>query len=148
MRKQINDIRIRTSGEEGNSSIIYKPTKEVSLEKLEEKLQPIMEELDFEESVSSNRRNFLKIAVASGGVLLAGSFLDKINKFKNLTLMNQAASALGPMTIPSIPQAVHDQGLDKDFEAFFSNFRLEKNKKEFVLSNKQGENILIIDRDM
>jgi len=155
MRAQINDIRIRTQIKEKKASGFFASLGQprlvlakANIVKLEEKLQPIMEELDFEESVSSTRRNFLKIAVASGSVLLAGSFLDKINKFKNIGLMNQSALALGPMNVPNVPQVVKDQGLDKDFENFFNNFRLVKNKKEFILSNKHGENILIIDRDM
>lgn len=168
MRKRINDIRIkaRCKEEKASLSTLRRATSENYLIGSRNYLvndniysadegKVIVEDLgltsedsqeNFRELVSSSRRNFLKIMIASGGVLLAGSFLNKINKFKEMPLVSQSASTStsGSMAMPNI---IEGQGIDSDYESFFENFRIVKNRKEYILYNKHGDNILTIDRD-
>jgi len=96
--------------------------------------------------VNPSRRNFLKIVAASGGILIAGSILNKVSKLSNFSLKDQSASALGSIFTPKAPEGMIKQNSD-DLGNFFENFRIVKNDKEYILYNKEGDNILIIDRD-
>ncbi len=157
MRTQINDIRIRSRSNEKEildlhrvknevrptfgrgGSILDESHKDISLESKGDCVK-------IKDAVSLKRRKFLKTMAISGGALIAGSFLNKINKFKSITLINQpaSASALGSVATESKSR----KGvLDEGREDFFKNFRLVQNKKEFVLYNKQGDSIITIDRD-
>lgn len=169
MRKRINDIRIRARGKEENTSMStlrratgeFYPIKtrvnstddgDLAIESLDlygSDGENTFEtsQSNFEELASQSRRKFLKIMLASGGVLLAGSFLNKINKFQNMSLVGQTSNG-NSVPIPVAPEIVGDQDLENDYQNFFNNFRLVKNKKEYILYNKYGDNILTIDRDV
>lgn len=147
MRQKINDIRIRTLHKDGgiNTSLptLCKVTSEESYYIDEDE-----NEVNLEDLANLSRRNFLKIMFASGGVLLAGSFINKINKFNNIPLVNQSAtSANSSMSLPFGLEVNGKKGQESDYESFFKNFSIVKNQKEYILYNKEGENILTIDRD-
>ncbi len=139
MRTKINDIRIRTSHKEEEKEIPLSTLCEV----MSEDSCSIVSQTNFEELMNLSRRNFLKIMFASGGVLLAGSFLNKLNKFQNIPLVGQSSPNMGSVAMPMMDA----QNLNNDYESFFNNFRIVKNQKEYILYNKQGDNILTIDRD-
>jgi len=169
VRKRINDIRIKARGREGEASRpalrraeseIYSLNSENNVidrnfYQVEEKNDVLVgDNIDFleensrenlEELISKSRRNFLKILIASGGVLLAGSFLNKINKFKDMPLVGQSIPNSNTIAISSLSG---DRQINNDYESFFENFRLVKNKKEYILYNKYGDNILTIERDV
>lgn len=147
MKKKINDIRIRTSPKNWKEK-----TSIYSLSGSSDKYSSFKKEetkTNLEELASLDRRNFLKIVVASGGVLLTGGLMSKINKFSNIpSFINSSGSNSLFSSMPPIPDIVKQEGLEDDYESFFKNFSIVKNKKEYILYNKEGEDILIIDRDI
>jgi len=71
--------------------------------------------------MNKNRRNFLKILLIGGGVLLIGKFLGpRVWDF----------FSRGPKT-------------EKDF----GNFRVSEDNKELIISDQSGEEIFIIDKE-
>lgn len=137
MKTQFNDIRIKSRGKEGTggTASLLRRASGVNFD-------------DVKGLINPSRRNFLKIVVASGGILLAGSVLNKVSKLSSLSMINQSGGSSGSAYQPRIPDSVRDEGLDTDLESFFENFSIVKNDKEYVLYNKEGDNILIIDRDV
>ena len=71
--------------------------------------------------MNKNRRNFLKILLIGGGILLIGKFLGP----RILDIFSR-----GPKT-------------EKDF----GNFRVSEDKKELIISDQTGEEIFIIDKE-
>lgn len=112
----------------------------------QEKKYKVSKKEETEEFVNGDRRNFLKVVAISGGVFMAGSILNKVSKLNGLSFADQGASALGSIFGKKSNDGVIDQK-DEDLNSFFQNFRIVKNDKEYVLYNKEGDNILIIDRD-
>lgn len=164
MKKKIEDIRPRIQSE------YYKPAlcsnlgdfssmqknhcdKRVKEESLQQEdsidlleLRRQIEDEEIKRIDNPVRRNFLKIMMASGGVLLANTFLSKINKFNNINIINQAVSSSGTIALPTEDES--DDSKEEDFQAFFKNFRLVRNKNEYILYDRQGDSIISIDRDV
>jgi hypothetical protein len=150
VRKKINDIRIRALHKDGGTDTLYPTLCKVTSEDFSGSLDNSLDNshLNFEELTNLSRRNFLKIMFASGGVLLAGSFINKINKLNNIPLVNQSVSSnSGSMSLPVFSNVSNVDNLGSDYESFFKNFSIVKNKKEYILYNKEGDSILTIDRD-
>jgi hypothetical protein len=98
--------------------------------------------------INPSRRNLLRVAMASGGILIAGSLLSKVGKLNSFSLDDQSSGLLGSIfpSKDSNSTGTQKQNAD-DLSSFFENFRIVKNDKEYILYNKEGDNILIIDRD-
>lgn len=96
--------------------------------------------------INPSRRNLLRVALASGGILIAGSLMSKVSKLNSFALDDQASGLLGSMFPSKNSGPTRKQNAD-DLSSFFENFRIVKNDKEYILYNKEGDNILIIDRD-
>jgi DNA-binding beta-propeller fold protein YncE len=153
LKKQINDIRIK-NGDKANTrnSLALSPVaeKDIYPNSLKEKFSNLsfglFNKKDNQDLMNPDRRKLLKIVAASGGVLIAGSFLNKLSGMNSMSLGNQASNALG--SIFSSGKMGSSEVLDsEDMSSFFQNFRIVKNDKEYILYNKEGDNILIIDRD-
>lgn len=142
MKKQINDIRIKVQDKVntiGNSGTLSCATNGIYNVDYSNK------EIEIRELVNPNRRKLLKIVAASSGVLIAGSILNKVSKLNGLPLGDQSASAFKSLFSPnSKTKGVMNPD---DLSSFFENFSIVKNDKEYILYNKEGDNILIIDRD-
>lgn len=141
MKKQINDIRIKAQGKENtmSSGSLACATNEIC------NVDYSNTEVEMKELLNPNRRKLLKIVAASSGVLIAGSILNKVSKLNGLPLGEQSASAFKSLfsqkdNKPSVMNV-------DDLSSFFENFSIVKNDKEYILYNKEGDNILIIDRD-
>jgi hypothetical protein len=136
VKTQINDIRIKSRGKEstGGTASLLRRASGINFDEVKGLINP-------------TRRNFLKIVVASGGIFLAGSVLNKVNKLSKLSLAGQSGESMGSVYQPRIPDSIKNEELEDDLESFFENFSIVKNDKEYVLYNKEGDNILIIDRD-
>lgn len=149
MKIQINDIRTKTRDKitKDDTLDLSRVANEVDLEEVKEKVISPSENEKTKELTNPNRRKFLRVAAASGGVLIAGSLLNKVSRIKNLSLDGQTASSLGSMFKHKVPDSVKEQGLEEDLESFFQNFSIVKNENEYILYNKYGDNILTIDRD-
>jgi hypothetical protein len=144
VKKRINDIRIKALHKEeetdGSCSVLCKADREDSFISLDSKV-------NLRELMNSNRRNLLKMILASGGVLLTGTFLSKINKFNHLPLISRSMKTNGPMSLPAGSEFINADDLNGDYDSFFKNFSIVKNQKEYILYNKEGDSILTIDRD-
>lgn len=124
----------------------YNEPEDDSIDLLE--LQRQIENEEIKRIDNPIRRNFLKIMMASGGVLLANTFLSKINKFNNINIINQAASSSGTIALPQLEDDQNENSANDDFQSFFKNFRLVRNRNEYVLYDRHGDSIISIDRDV
>ncbi len=165
MRKKIEDIRPRSQSEfykpalssvTGEFSSVSRKSQEASWSYYNEPEEESIDLLELQRQIESEeikrienpiRRNFLKIMMASGGVLLANTFLSKINKFNNINIINQAVSSSGTIALPQVEGEKQENSVSDDFQAFFKNFRLVRNRNEYVLYDRHGDSIISIDRD-
>lgn len=147
-RQQIRDVKIRKIQNEVREEsalaqfVVENNQDNFSFNNLKEKLKNV------EEMINPSRRNFLKILAASGGVIVTSSFLNKVNKFKDIASTSQQASAIGGLSkiMPNVIRGDSFSG-DSDLTSFFDNFKIVKSSNEYVLYNKTGDKILVIDRD-
>lgn len=151
MKKQINDIRIRPRIKANTEVALIRGANEVTFEriqKVKEKIEEVKDSIKSKEFINNDRRKLLKVVALSSGALIAGGILSKVDGLKNMSLGANGANSLGSIWGSKFGGAMKERGLDdNDIKSFFENFNLVKNDKEYILSNKQGENILIIDRD-
>lgn len=158
MKKKISDIRIKKRDEQdinnvsvssssraldGNSVSLKRERFFNSFDKLKNNIDDFS---NTKEILNPDRRNMLKIVAASGGVLIAGSILQKFSSMSSLSLSGNSNNILGSIFSPKNKEGDLKQDSD-DLNSFFENFRIVKNDKEYILYNKEGDNILIIDRD-
>jgi len=69
-----------------------------------------------------NRRNFIKLAAFGGAAFVAGKFLSPL-----LNILKK------------------DKVVD---EKIFDNYKITETKNQFKLTDKQGDDIIIVDKDL